>query len=91
MGQQLTLFAAVIAPIVLPKKRAHVGNQVARVDALKERFGRGIMYLITAVPALWPLLTVATVSIREKSPLTFPVLTTCVEDTLVVNQQALVR
>jgi DNA polymerase V len=90
-GQQLDLFTAAPAPLVLPEKPALLTQRpglMASLDALNERFGRGTVRVATAVPAPGNSPTAGNGTRppwEGKAQWRSPAFTTRLEDLLLVN------
>ena len=90
-GQQLDLFAAAPAPLVLAEKPALATKRpglMASLDALNARFGRGTVRVATAVPAPGNSPSASTTNRppwEGKAQWRSPAFTTRLEDLLLVN------
>jgi len=90
-GQQLDLFAAAPAPLVLPEKPALLTQRpglMASLDALNERYGRGTVRVATAVPTPGNSPTAGNGTRppwEGKAQCRSPAFTTRLEDLLLVN------
>jgi DNA polymerase V len=87
-GQQLGLFEAAPAPLVLPARPALVTQRpglMASLDALNQRFGRGAVQVATALPAKAALAADRRTPWEGKAQWRSPAFTTRLEDLLLVN------